>query len=357
MSNTIRVAILPGDGIGPEVMEQSVQLLQVLQEYFDLKFEFIECPVGGKALREFGTPLPDETLEKCKSAAAVLLGTVGDPEFNNNPIELQPDHALVALRTGLDTYCGFRSVRLNNVTPVQSSQRSTAVKNIDFVVVRDLQNGLYYKEYIDSENEDRMMQAAYDEKNIKRVARRTFELARIRRRSVTIVDKAHQNSNSRWWRAIVRETTGEFPLVRLKHISLKDCLENLKHNPFQFDVILTEPACGKAVNESAEALISSSGRLASACLGDGASIYQPVHRAHPEMAGKNIASPIAMMHSVAMMLHYSFDLPLAAKNIEDAISAVEIRGDASKKNGTREIGRNILEEMLNHLSAQPIMTV
>ena len=188
-----RLAILPGDGVGPEIMEQSIQLLKALQESCGLIFEFEECPVGGSAIKAFGTPLPEKTLATCQSADAVLLGTIGAPGYEKNPPELQPDHALVELRTGLNAYCGFRGVRLNNVSPPDSPLNSTTVKNIDFVVIRDLQDGLYFNEYADDAVEDKMKLAAYTEQNIKRVARKTFQLARIRKRKVTAIDNAHED--------------------------------------------------------------------------------------------------------------------------------------------------------------------
>jgi 3-isopropylmalate dehydrogenase len=350
-----RLVILPGDGVGPEVMEQGVELLKALQEPFGLHLEFEECPIGGAALRQFGAPLPPETLKKCRAADAVLLGAVGAPGFEKNPPHLQPDHALVELRTGLQAFCGIRSVRINNVSP-PNSPKSTSVKNIDFVIIRDLQEGLYFEEYAGETKENPLASAAYQEQNIQRVARKAFQLAGIRRRKVLAVDTAHKDGVSRWWRAIVRETSREFPFTIIEHQFLENCLEDLQYNPFRFDVILAEPKHGKVIIDMAQKLIGQGDTLASACLGEGVSIYQPVHRAAPEIAGKNIANPIAIIHCAAMMLQYSFHRPLAAQNIEEAIAAVEARSSLGKKIEMRELGRKVLEEVMHHLSSQPIMT-
>ena len=360
-----KIVLLPGDGVGPEIMQQSVKLLRALEEPFDLRFEFEELPVGGKSMKQFGVPLSAETLEACQAADAVLLGPVGDAAYDKNPDELRPKHALVELRTGLGAYCNIRSIRVRNVVPQHLPVTSTVTKNIDFVVVQTMRNGYYYHEiaHKNAHWETTPERSTFSKSEIRRVARRAFQLAQIRRRKLTAVTDLSSPTSSRMWRSIVEETHAEYPGVKLELVHITDAIEMLDRSPYEFDVIFSESRYAMKVNEAAGKLSESVGMLASACLGSGVSIFQPIHDTDQKIVGKNLANPIAMMNSIALMLHYSFGMSLAAHNIEDAIATVVARGyhtiDMPVPNGvavgTEEMVNYVLEEVLHCLGA-PFLT-
>ena len=361
MPEVKQIVTLPGDGIGPEVMEQGVQLLQALQQPLGIKFEFDEHIIGGKALKQFDVPLRDETLQKCKEADAVLLGAVGLPEFDKNPPHLRPEKALLKLRAGLEVYCNLRPVRIYNSLLDASTLKSDIVKDIDLVVVRELTGGLYFGQPAGVTESNGKKQAVntmvYSDDEIRRIAHQAFKLAKIRHRKVLSVDKANVLAVSQLWRAIVDEVSHEYPDVTLEHMLVDNCAMQLIRNPRQFDVILTENLFGDILSDEASMLTGSIGMLPSASIGEGTPLYEPVHGSAPDIAGKNIANPIAMISSVAMMLKYSFDLPNASSAIENAISTVLDQGyhsaDITLKHGTllgtKELGEKIILEASNAL--------
>lgn len=351
-----RIVILPGDGIGPEVMKQGIKLLQALQDSLGMEFEFEEHIVGGAALRKFGVPLQPETLERCKSADAVLLAAVGSPEFDNNPPHLRPERALLDLRAGLGVYCNLRPVRLYQSLLAASTLKADVVQDTDLLVVRELTGGLYFGKPagVNGTNGERhaVNTMAYSEGEIRRIARKAFEFARMRRRKVTSVDKANVLAVSQLWRAVVEEEAANFPDVELQNMLVDNCAMQLIRNPRQFDVILTENMFGDILSDEASMLTGSIGMLPSASVGEGTALYEPVHGSAPDIAGKNLANPIAMLSSVAMMLQYSFDRPTAAAAIDEAISimlargyhTVDLHSGSGIVVGTDELGRVIIEE-------------
>ncbi len=357
-----KIVVLPGDGIGQEVTAQGVRLLRALQEFLDVEFEFEEFAVGGTALKKFGVPMQDGTLEKCKEADAVLLGAVGSPEFDNNPSHLRPEKALLALRAGLGVYCNLRPARLYDVLLHASTLKPEIVQGIDILVVRELTGGLYFGEpaHIIEENGEKLAinTMSYREHEIRRIAQKAFEFAQLRRKKVTSVDKANVLVVSQLWRNVVEEVATDFPDVTLEHMLVDNCAMQLVRYPKQFDVILTENMFGDILSDEASMLTGSLGMLPSASLGDGTALYEPVHGSAPDIAGKNIANPIAMINSVAMMLRYTFNQNEAANAIEEAVAIVlakkyhtpDLNLEGGKKVGTDEMGSLIIKETLERLS-------
>ena len=241
-----KIVVLPGDGIGKEVAAQAVRLLQELQNDLDMNFDFEEYIIGGAALRKFGSPMQDGTIEKCQTADAVLLGAVGDPEFDNNPSDLRPEKALLGLRAGLGVYCNLRPAKLYDVLIHASSLKPEVVRGIDILVVRELTGGIYFGEPMKKLEKDGIRYAVntmiYDEKEIQRIARKAFEFARMRRNKVTSVDKANVLVVSQLWRSVVEEVANNYPDVTLEHMLVDNCAMQLVRYPKQFDVMLL-PIC------------------------------------------------------------------------------------------------------------------
>ncbi len=361
MSKRHKIVVLPGDGIGPEVMQQAVRLLRALEEPLGLVFELEEHAVGGEALRRHGVPILPETLERCKQADAVLLGAVGDPEFDDRPPHERPERALLQLRASLGVYCNLRPIWLFDALVNASSLKREVIQNIDFLVVRELTGGLYFGQPagLNGSNGDRraVNTMTYTEAEIRRITRRAFELARMRRRKVTSVDKANVLAVSQLWRSVVQEVAADYPDIHVEHMLVDNCAMQLIRNPRQFDVILTENMFGDILSDEAGMLTGSIGMLPSASLGEGTAVYEPVHGSAPDIAGKNVANPIAMLLSVAMMMKYTYQRPLAAAAIEDAVSTVLLRGlhtaDLNLPGGravsTQEMGKAIIEETVHSL--------
>ena len=357
-----RIVVLPGDGIGPEVMEQAIRMLRTLEEPLGMQFDFEECLIGGVAIRRYGVPIQPETIEKCKRADAVLLGAVGHPDFDNEPPERRPEQALLTLRSRLGLYCNLRPIWLFDALIDASSLKSDIVKNIDFLVVRELTGGLYFGKPagIDSSSGERhaVNTMTYSEAEIRRITRKAFELARLRRCKITSVDKANVLAVSQLWRAVVNEVAAEYPDVRVDHMLVDNCAMQLIRQPRRFDVILTENMFGDILSDEASMLTGSIGMLPSASLGDGTALYEPVHGSAPDIAGKNCANPLAMILSVAMMLKYTYKRPLAASAIEDAVSTVLTQGYHTpdlhmawgRRVGPGELAGYVIEEAVQSFS-------
>jgi len=361
MANGVKkIVILPGDGIGPEVMAQSIKLMKAFEEPLGLTFEFDEHDFGGACLEKHGVPMQPRTLESCKKADAVLLGAVGDPKYDDSPPEKRPERALLDLRAGLGVYCNLRPIRLYDALLHASTLKNIVVRNIDMLVVRELTGGLYFGEPSGiKKHKDGHRSATntmtYSEDEIRRIAVKAFEFARRRRLKVTSVDKANVLAVSQLWRAVVDEVATSFEDVELEHMLVDNCAMQLIRNPRQFDVILTANLFGDILSDEASMLTGSIGMLPSASIGDSIPLYEPVHGSAPDIAGQNKANPIAMLISAAMLLKYTCDRPLAAVSIEDAVATILSRGlhtqDINLKKGTvigtAEIGQHIIDEALH----------
>jgi len=325
-----RIAVLPGDGIGPEVVAEGVKVLRQLESLYDLQFTLQEGIVGGAAIDAAGNPLPAATLKLCQASDAILFGAVGGPRWDDLPQGQRPERGLLRLRQTLDLYANLRPARLYAALADASSLRPEVVSGIDLLVVRELVSGIYFGEprgiEVLGDGERGVNTMTYTSAEIRRVARLAFELARKRRCKVTSVDKANVLEVSTLWRREVTELAGAFGDVELEHMFVDNCAMQLVRAPKQFDVIVTGNLFGDILSDEAAMLTGSIGMLPSASIGTHAAMYEPVHGSAPDIAGQGKANPIATINSVAMMLQYSFDQSAAAQTIDGAVEMVLNQG-------------------------------
>lgn len=359
MKRSFTIAVLPGDGIGPEIVPLTVKALEAAGRLHGLAFTFKEALVGGAALDRFGKPLPEETLALAQEADAVLLGAVGGPQWDSLDYALRPERALLALREKLGLYANLRPARLFPQLVEASPLKRKVVEGCDLIVVRELTGGIYFgtpkgiKPYRGGEKG--INTEVYTTKEIDRIARMAFSVARKRRRRVTSVDKANILESSVLWRKVVNEVHKSFPDVELSHMYVDNCAMQLIRDPRQFDVIVTTNLFGDILSDEAAMLTGSIGMLPSASLGSRAvGLYEPIHGSAPDIAGRDCANPIATILSGAMMLRHSFGQEKAADDIELAVQAVlsegyrtpDILSAGMKRVGTREMGDLIISQML-----------
>ncbi len=323
----LRVVVLPGDGIGPEVTAQAVQVLQTVAGIHGYKFDFEEHAIGGVAIRDFGSPLPRKTLDACLASDAVLLGAVGAPEYDRLPANQRPEAGLLLLRRALGGYANLRPAISYAAIEDCSPLRSEVVRGVDILFVRELLGGLYFGEprgFATTSNGSSIASntMVYTVDEIERVARVAFEAAQKRRGKVTSVDKANVLETSQLWRQTVTRLAEEFPDVTLNHLYVDACAMHLITNPRLFDVVLTENLFGDILTDEAAVITGSLGMLASATVGGEVGLYEPVHGSAPDIAGKEIANPCGAIASAAMMLRHSAGLEHEARDIELAIQNV-----------------------------------
>lgn len=323
-----RIAVLPGDGIGKEIVPQAVRVLKaVLADRID-EFEFREYPVGGAAIEEKGKALPEETLKGCQDADAVLLGAVGGPQWDHLPASERPETAaLLGIRKGLGLYANIRPVRMIPSLLSASTLKHEVVEGVDMVVIRELTGGVYFGEKGRKENPLSAFDImTYSEVEIRRILEQGFQTAQKRNKKLCSVDKANVLETSRLWRDIANHVAKDYPEVELTHLYVDNAAMQLVRNPKQFDVIVTENMFGDILTDLASMLGGSIGMLSSASLNGKKGMYEPAHGSAPDIAGKNIANPLATILSAAMMLRYSFDLENEAKRIENAVEKVLEQG-------------------------------
>ena len=318
-----RVLIIPGDGIGGEVMPHVVRVLEAI----GVPFSFEHADMGGLAIDRHGTPLPPATLAAARAADAVLLGAVGGPKWDDLPTDKRPEKGLLGLRSGLDLFANLRPALVFAPLARASSLKAELVAGLDILIVRELTGGLYFGEPrgITTDNGGRrgVNTYAYDEREITRIARVAFDLAAKRRGKLTSVDKANVLEVTRLWREVVTEVHADHPRIELEHLLVDNAAMQLVRAPKQFDVILTGNMFGDILSDVAAMLTGSLGMLPSASVnGAGQGLYEPVHGTAPDIAGKNIANPLATILSAAMMLRHSLNEPDAAQRLEDAVAAV-----------------------------------
>ncbi|OGR25940.1 MAG: 3-isopropylmalate dehydrogenase [Desulfobacterales bacterium RIFOXYA12_FULL_46_15] len=328
-----RIAVLAGDGIGPEVMKEAIKVLKKSATLFDFNFKYEIADVGGAAIDSQGTALPDSTLALCEQSDAILFGSVGGPKWEHLPPEKQPERgALLPLRKHFDLYCNLRPAKVFPTLVSASPLKPEIVKQgFDILCIRELTGGIYFGQPKGREGTgptekayDTMVYSRYE---IERIARMAFEAARKRRRLVTSVDKANVLFSMVLWRETVMEIAKEFPDVTLNHIYVDNATMQLVRNPHQFDVLLCENMFGDIISDECAMITGSMGLLASASLNEKKfGLYEPAGGSAPDIAGKGIANPIAQILSGAMMLKYTFNLPKAADAIEKAISNVLEKG-------------------------------
>lgn len=331
---TYRICLLPGDGIGPEIIAEGVKVLDAVGAKFDTSFEYTEALLGGIAIDETGTALPDDTLRAAESSDAVLLAAVGGPKWDTtDPEKPRPEQGLLGIRKALGLYANLRPVRIFKALADASSLKPEVIEGVDLMIVRELTGGLYFGTRERFYGEDgcgvcgAAGQRAYDtleyrEYEIERIVRHAFETARKRRGRVHSIDKANVLETSRLWREVAHRVAGEYPEIELVDQLVDNAAMQLINNPSQFDVVVTENMFGDILSDEASMLTGSLGMLASASLGDGVALYEPSHGSAPDIAGKGIANPLAQILSVEMMLRYSFDMQEAADAVAAAVEAV-----------------------------------
>ncbi len=317
-----KIAVLPGDGIGPEVMEAALKVLDTVGEMESVKFEYEYAQVGGCAIDETGKPLSEETLEMCQRSDAVLLGAVGGPKWESLPQDQKPEQALLQLRGGLGLFSNLRPAVVFPALADASSLRKEVVAGVDIMVVRELTGGIYFGTPKGADANKGWNTMVYERYEVERIARVAFDLARKRSGRVTSVDKANVLDVSQFWRDIVIEVHQEFPDVKLDHMYVDNAAMQLVRTPKQFDVIVTSNMFGDILSDIASMVTGSLGMLPSASLGEKYALYEPVHGSAPDIAGQNIANPLAMIMSVAMMLSYTLDMGKAGAALQTAVSEV-----------------------------------
>lgn len=326
----LKIVVLPGDGVGPEVTEQAVHVLREVANIHGHNFLFEEHPAGGAAIKTAGAPLPPRTLEACLSADAVLLGAVGTPEFDHLSFDKRPEAGLLRLRQELGGFANLRPVTSSRALADASPLRREIVETVDILIVRELLGGLYFGEPrgISSNNGSSVAfnTMRYSVAEIERVARIAFAAAMNRRRKVTSVDKANVLETSQLWRQTVARLAADYPQVELDHLYVDAAAMLLITNPQRFDVMLTENLFGDILSDEASVITGSLGMLASATIGGAVDLYEPVHGSAPDIAGRNIANPLGAIASAAMLLRHTAKLEHEADDIENAIGEVLTAG-------------------------------
>jgi 3-isopropylmalate dehydrogenase len=321
---------LPGDGIGPEVTAEAIKVLQAVEAIAGPTFRFESGLIGGCALDATATPLPAETISICNNSQAVLLGAVGGPRWDSVRPEVRPEQGLLQIRKRLGLYVNLRPARVLDSLVGISALKPNRVRGTDIVIVRELTGGIYFgnPRGIFAKNGERVgiNTEVYREHEVERVAHRAFQLARLRRRKVTSVDKANVLESSRLWREVVSRVAQSYPEVELENMYVDNCAMRLIDRPTSFDVVLTTNMFGDILSDEAAMLTGSIGLLPSASLGEQHALYEPIHGSAPDIAGRNRANPLAAIASAALMLRYSFHMEAAANAIETAIEKVLKRG-------------------------------
>ena len=325
-----KIAVLKGDGIGPEIVNSALRVLKRLEELSGVSFEFEEGLIGGIAIDQKGEPLPQETLELCLKADAVLLGAVGGPKWDNLPTSKRPEKGLLQIRKALDLYANLRPAKVYEPLISASPLKEEVVRGTDFIVIRELTGDVYYGEPrgIFTENGKRVgiNTMKYTEDEIRRVVKKGFEVTLKRRKKLTSVDKSNVLEVSGLWRDIVEEEKKNYPDVEVEHLYVDNCAMQIVRRPSSFDVIVTGNIFGDILSDEAAVITGSLGMLPSASLGEKYALYEPVHGSAPDIASKGIANPIATILSTAMMLRYSFNLEKLADAIEKAVELTLQKG-------------------------------
>ena len=332
------IAVLPGDGIGPEVMAEAVRVLRAVEWRFEHRFELREDLAGGASIDRYGTAMRDETLATCREADAVLFGAVGGPKWDDpsGPPERRPEWGLLRIRKELGLFANLRPVRVHPLMLDASTIKREVLEGTDMVIIRELTGGLYFgqpkKRWTDESGRQAVDTLYYSEAEVRRILQVGFDLARSRRRRLTSVDKANVLESGRLWREIATEMGRENPDIELEHLLVDACAMHLIRRPADFDVVVTENTFGDILTDEASMLAGSMGMLPSASLGErgpsgtGHGMYEPIHGTAPDIAGQGKANPLAMILSTAMMLRLSCGLPVEAEAIERAVDATLAAG-------------------------------
>ncbi|MFM7022444.1 MAG: 3-isopropylmalate dehydrogenase [Flavobacteriales bacterium] len=354
-----KIAVIKGDGIGPEIVDQSIKVLNAIAKRFNHNFQYTEVLMGACAIDATGVPLPDETLEVCKNSDAILFGAIGDPKYDNNPnAKVRPEQGLLKIRKELGLFANIRPVEYFPALAHLSPLKSNVIEGSDFVVIRELTGGIYFGEKGKSADGNTAFDnCTYSKNEIIRITKVAFDLAMKRRKHVTLVDKANVLETSRLWREVVKEFAAGYPEVTLEMMFVDNAAMQLIQNPRRFDVVLTENMFGDILTDEASVITGSIGLLPSASTGNKVGLYEPIHGSYPQAAGKNIANPIGTILSAALMLESALNLNEEAKAIRkavaDAIAANCLTEDLIKTNAksTTEVGDFITKKVLESVPA------
>ena len=357
------ISLLPGDGIGQEISKEALKIINWLSKNTDLKFEINEELVGGSSIDQFGSPLTDKTIQKIKKSDAIILGAVGGPKWEKLSFENRPERGLLKIRKELDLYANFRPALVFDSLINSSSLKPEIIQDLDILIIRELTGGIYFGEprgveNIDEKNQRGFNTLVYTTQEIERIAKVAFETAMTRSKKLCSVDKANVLESTELWRKVVIETAKKYPDVELSHMYVDNASMQLVRNPKQFDVIVTTNMFGDILSDCASMLTGSLGMLPSASIGisdkgNKKAMYEPVHGSAPDIAGKGIANPLAMILSVSMMLKYSFNNNKLSHLINKAVNSVlekgfrtnDIFSDGKKRISTSEMGDRVLEEL------------
>ena len=353
---TKHIALIPGDGIGPEIVAQAKAVLDRVAEIFGHEFTYTEVSMGGNAIDRCGDPLPQEMLDKCLASDSVLLGAVGGPKWNGVPGPQRPEKGLLRLRAGMGVYSNNRPAKIwPQLASASPLKPEIVAGGIDFLIVRELIGGIYFgKHETVTENGEPVAidELRYTESEIRRIGRIGFETARKRDHKLCSVEKSNVLDSSRLWKKVMHQLAAEYPDVELSDMLVDNCAMQIVKDPSQFDVIVTENMFGDILSDEASMITGSIGMIPSSSLGDGTrGLYEPIHGSAPDIADKDIANPIGTILAAAMMLRYSFDMAAEADCIESAVSAVleagyrtgDIFSPGCTQVGCREMGRLVTE--------------
>jgi 3-isopropylmalate dehydrogenase len=357
MTKPYRITLLPGDGIGPEIMAVAVQVLQLIGKQMELSFEFREALIGGSAIDATGVPLPPETLEACRQSDAVLLAAIGGTQWDSLPAEIRPEQGLLGLRAGLSLFANLRPAKILPQLIDASTLKREVVEGVDIMVVRELTGGVYFgqpKGIFHTESGERrgVNTMVYTESEIDRIGRVAFDIARKRNRKLCSVDKANVLEVSQLWRDRMNCLAKDYPDVALSHLYVDNAAMQLVRAPRQFDTIVTSNLFGDILSDAAAMLTGSIGMLPSASLGaSGPGVFEPVHGSAPDIAGQDKANPLAQVLSAAIMLRYGLNQPGAAVRIEQAVMKVldqgnrtgDILSEGMTLLGCRAMGESLLD--------------
>lgn len=357
MKKHFKIAVLPGDGIGPEIIDSALKVLDVVAKKYGLTFEYKFGLVGGAAIDETGDSLPPETLKICKESDAILFGAVGGEKWDNLPTDKRPEKGLLRIRKELELFANIRPAKAYEPLLDASPLKPEIIKGVDLVVLRELTGDVYFGEPRGREirNGERVgyNTMIYYEHEVKRIAKLAFELARNRKKKVTSVDKANVLEVSGLWREVVNEVHADYADVELEHMYVDNCAMQLIRRPKDFDLIVTGNIFGDIISDEAGALTGSLGMLPSASIGERYAFYEPIHGSAPDIAGKGIANPIATILSAAMMLEITCKVSEAARDIERAIEKVledgyrtgDIWSPGTKRVNTAEMTEEIIKRI------------
>ena len=355
----MKITLLPGDGIGPEIVEATVKVMDAAAKKFGFTLEYDHQLLGGCAIDAYNDPYPEVTEKSAKAADAVLLGAVGGPKWDNVDPSIRPEKGLLRIRKDLGLYCNLRPMKVSRFTAHLSPLKPERAQNTDLLIVRELTGGIYFGTHNEAAIGDGVETASgidlYTRPEVERIARKAFEAAKVRRGKVTSVDKANVLAESRMWRKIVTEMQAkEYPEIELNHLYVDNCAMQLVLNPSQFDVVLTNNIFGDILSDEASVLGGSIGLLPSASLGDGTGLYEPIHGSAPDIAGMGIANPTGTILSAAMLFRYSLDRQAAADAVEAAVDKVyeagyrtpDLFGEGMTKVNTQEMGDLVAKALL-----------